>query len=60
MNFYLCAKSTLIHFSDALVSRLNNQTNKISMIDDIWEITMAIQENVLGINVNQQEIKGER
>ena len=30
------------------------------MIDDIWEMTMAIQENVLGINVNQQEIKGEK
>jgi hypothetical protein len=49
-----------LHFSDALVSRLNNQTNEISMIDDIWKMTMSIQENVLGINVNQQEIKGER
>ena len=50
-----CLSSTFIGTLD---TKLDNHTDFIVLVDDIWKATLKIQQNVGGINETQQIMKG--
>ena len=45
-------------FIGTLDTKLDNHTDFIVLVDDIWKATQKIQNNVGGINETQQIMKG--
>ena len=45
-------------FIGTLDTKLDNHTDFLVLVDDIWKATVKIQKNVGGINETQQIMKG--
>ena len=45
-------------FLGTLDTKLDNHTDFLVLVDDIWKATVKIQKNVGGINETQQIMKG--